>query len=107
MNARLRRLAALLLLAGIFPAVGPIYLGLVRDDIHAHSDVGDTGLQLITISGFLVLLAGIYLYWLSGKTFSPPVSRERRVSDEKRGRVEGALPSSEPEKPHGTGPPGS
>jgi|UniRef100_A0A7C3LWK2 hypothetical protein len=89
MKPKLRLLAALLLLSGVFPAGGPVYLGLVRDDIHAHSDLGDTGLQLITISGFLVLLAGAYLFYLSGKAFNLPGDLETPLSDPKRDRGEG------------------
>lgn len=96
MKKRLRRLALLLFLAGTVPAAGPFYLGLVRDDIHAHSAVGDTGLQLITISGFLVLLAGTYLVYLSGKGFILPRNQEQPVSDPKIDRGEGALPSQQP-----------
>lgn len=107
MKTRLKRIAVILLLAGIAPAVGPVYLGLVRDDIHAHSGVGDKGLQLITISGFLVLLAGTYLFWLSGKSFSPPRNQDTRVIDRRRGRGAGVSPSPEPEKPHEKGLPGS
>ena len=85
MKKRLRRLAVILFLAGIVPAAGPFYLGLVRDDIHAHSAVGDTGLQLITISGFLVILAGTYLVYLSGKRFIlPPHPGAARQRPEKR-----------------------
>ena len=47
--------------------VSPPGNGLIRDDIHAHSDLGDKGLQAITISGLLVLAAGIYLLYLSAK----------------------------------------
>jgi hypothetical protein len=46
---------------GLVPAAGPLYLGLVRDDIHAHSKVGDLGLQAITISGILIVLSGLVL----------------------------------------------
>ncbi len=67
MKKRLRFLGILFFLGGIIPAGGPVYLGLIRDDIHAHSDLGDKGLQAITISGLLVLAAGIYLLYLSAK----------------------------------------
>lgn len=99
MKKRLRRLAVVLFLAGIVPAAGPFYLGLVRDDIHAHSAVGDTGLQLITISGFLVILAGTYLVYLSGKRFILPRNQQQPVSDPKKDRGEGVLSSSQPVTP--------
>jgi hypothetical protein len=67
MKKKLRFLGFFLFLAGIIPAGGPVYLGLIRDDIHAHSDFGDKGLQAITASGLLVLAAGIYLLFLSSK----------------------------------------
>ena len=67
MKKKLRFLGFFLFLAGVIPAGGPVYLGLIRDDIHAHSDFGDKGLQAITASGFLVLAAGIYLLFLSSR----------------------------------------
>ena len=54
-------------IAGIPSAIGPVYLGLVRDDIHAHSFVGDTGLQVITICGTVTALLGLYLFLLGKK----------------------------------------
>ncbi len=54
-------------IAGIPSAIGPVYLGLVRDDIHAHSFVGDTGLQVITICGTVTSLLGLYLFLLGKK----------------------------------------
>jgi len=56
-------------IASIPPAIGPVYLGLVRDDIHAHSFIGDTGLQVITISGTVTAVLGLYLLLL-GKRMS-------------------------------------
>ncbi|AFS52412.1 hypothetical protein [Leptospirillum ferriphilum] len=72
MKKKLRILGALLLVSGIIPAGGPVYLGLIRDDIHAHSDLGDKGLQAITVSGILVLAAGISLLYLSTKLREDP-----------------------------------
>ncbi len=57
----LRLLGAMMSLIALIPAVGPYYLGIVRDDIHAHSKVGDLGLQAITISGIFLVAAGLLL----------------------------------------------
>ncbi len=70
MKKRLRTIAILLFAAGVVPAGGPVCLGLVRDDIHAHSSIGDYGLQAITASGFVIMALGLYLLWLSRT--SPP-----------------------------------
>ena len=65
MKKRLKLIATLLLFAGSFPAAGPIYLGLVRDDIHAHSAIGDYGLQAITASGVIIMALALFLFGLS------------------------------------------
>lgn len=57
---------------GLVPASGPVLLGLVRDDIHAHSGVGDLGLQAITLAGWLIVLLG-------GILVVAPLSSERPV----------------------------
>jgi hypothetical protein len=62
---KIRILGGSVLVFGLIPAVGPLYLGLVRDDIHAHSAVGDLGLQAITISGILIVLSGFLLIFES------------------------------------------
>lgn len=67
---RLMNIGIIVFIASIPPAVGPVYLGLVRDDIHAHSFVGDTGLQVITVCGVINALLGLYLLLL-GKKMSP------------------------------------
>ncbi|MHB1287252.1 MAG: hypothetical protein ACYCYP_11985 [Leptospirales bacterium] len=72
MKKRLRIIAILLIVAGIVPAGGPVYLGLVRDDIHAHSAVGDYGMQAITFSGALTVLLGLLLLVLSRTASSEP-----------------------------------
>jgi hypothetical protein len=62
MTARtVRLIGGAVFVLGLVPAAGPLYLGLVRDDIHAHSKVGDLGLQAITISGILIVLSGLVL----------------------------------------------
>ncbi|MHB8421268.1 MAG: hypothetical protein ACYC9S_00505 [Leptospirales bacterium] len=68
MKKKLRLIAMLLLLAGVVPAGGPIYLGIVRDDVHAHSAIGDYGLQAITASGILIIVLGLFLLGLSRTT---------------------------------------
>lgn len=60
-------IGGIIALCGIIPAAGPVYLGLVRDDIHAHSRMGDLGLQAITISGVLIVVLGLVLVASSGK----------------------------------------
>jgi len=67
MKKRLTNIGIIIFIAAIPPAVGPVYLGLVRDDIHAHSFVGDTGLQVITICGVVNALLGLYLLLLGKK----------------------------------------
>ncbi|MHB1606623.1 MAG: hypothetical protein ACYCTV_09580 [Leptospirales bacterium] len=68
MKKKLRLIAMLLLLAGVVPAGGPVYLGIVRDDVHAHSAIGDYGLQAITASGILIIVLGLFLLGLSRTT---------------------------------------
>jgi hypothetical protein len=65
LKRRLAFIGAGLSIIGIVPAAGPLYLGIVRDDIHAHSHLGDYGLQAITVAGALVVLSGLYLLALS------------------------------------------
>ena len=62
-----RLLGGAIALLALIPASGPLILGIVRDDIHAHSRVGDLGLQAITLSGVLLLAAGILLLAKGGK----------------------------------------
>lgn len=64
---KIRILGGSVMVLGLIPAVGPLYLGLVRDDIHAHSKVGDMGLQAITIAGVLIVLSGLFLVFESGR----------------------------------------
>ena len=56
-----RLLGGAIALLSLIPASGPLILGIVRDDIHAHSRTGDLGLQAITLSGILLLAAGLFL----------------------------------------------
>ncbi len=60
-----RLLGGAIALLSLIPALGPLILGIVRDDIHAHSRVGDLGLQAITLSGVFLFVAGILL-WAKG-----------------------------------------
>ncbi len=60
-HKKIRMLGGIVVVLGLIPAAGPLYLGLVRDDIHAHSRVGDMGLQAITAAGVLIVLSGALL----------------------------------------------
>ncbi|MGC8529506.1 MAG: hypothetical protein ACP5OP_04820 [Leptospirillia bacterium] len=62
MTGKTVRLAgAAILLLSVVPAGGPVYLGIIRDDVHAHSRLGDLGLQAITVSGVGLMLLGLFL----------------------------------------------
>ncbi len=65
-----RLLGGAIALLALIPASGPLLLGIVRDDIHAHSRVGDLGLQAITLSGILLFGAGILLLAKGGNRSS-------------------------------------
>ncbi len=56
-----RILGGAIALLSLIPATGPLFLGIVRDDIHAHSRIGDLGLQAITFSGILIAVFGALL----------------------------------------------
>ncbi len=72
MTGKTVRLAgATILLLSIVPAGGPVYLGIIRDDVHAHSRVGDLGLQAITVSGIALMILGAILL-LKGNGTEPP-----------------------------------
>jgi len=72
---RLMTIGIIIFTAAIPSAIGPVFLGLVRDDIHAHSFVGDTGLQVITICGVVTALLGLYLFFLGKRMSHSPDSR--------------------------------
>ena len=60
-NKSVRILGVVMALVALVPAAGPMYLGIIRDDIHAHSKVGDLGLQAITLAGIALVIAGLVL----------------------------------------------
>ena len=60
-NKSVRLFGALMATVALVPAAGPLYLGIIRDDIHAHSKVGDLGLQAITVAGIALVVAGLVL----------------------------------------------
>ena len=57
----IRLTGAAILVLSVIPAGGPVYLGIIRDDVHAHSRIGDLGLQAITVSGLALMAAGLLL----------------------------------------------
>lgn len=81
-----RRLALLgigLSVVGIIPAAGPVYLGIIREEIHAHSRLGDYGLQAITFAGAVVVITGLYLVILSRSSdFGPPLGINETIAPE-------------------------
>ena len=60
-NKSVRLLGVVMTVVALVPAAGPLYLGIIRDDIHAHSKVGDLGLQAITLAGIVLVTAGLFL----------------------------------------------
>ena len=67
---------AAILALSVVPAGGPVYLGIVRDDVHAHSHIGDLGLQAITVSGVGLMAAGLLLLLRGGKEPDSPAPRD-------------------------------
>ena len=57
----IRLVGGVITIVALIPAAGPYYLGIVRDDIHAHSRMGDVGLQIMTVAGLALMLAGLIL----------------------------------------------
>ena len=57
----IRLTGAAILVLSVIPAGGPVYLGIIRDDVLAHSRIGDLGLQAITVSGLALMAAGLLL----------------------------------------------
>lgn len=62
----IRLAGAAIALIALVPAGGPVFLGIIRDDVHAHSRTGDLGLQAITVSGLLLFGLGILLILRAG-----------------------------------------
>ncbi len=56
-----RILGGVVALLSLIPAGGPYVLGILRDDIHAHSRIGDLGLQAMTLSGVALFLVGVLI----------------------------------------------
>lgn len=63
----LRLIGAAILILSVVPAGGPVYLGIIRDDVHAHSRLGDLGLQAITVSGLALMILGLFLLLKGGR----------------------------------------
>ncbi len=72
LKKRLALLGTGLAVVGIVPAAGPVYLGIIREEVHAHSRLGDYGLQAITLAGAIVVISGLYLVLLSRSSDSRP-----------------------------------
>ena len=70
-----RRTGAAILIFSVVPAGGPVYLGIIRDDVHAHSRLGDLGLQAITVSGLVLMLLGLFLLLKGGRVEGSPENR--------------------------------
>lgn len=76
MTGKTIRLAgAAILILSVVPAGGPVYLGIIRDDVHAHSRLGDLGLQAITVSGLALMVLGLFLLLKGGRTEGSSGSR--------------------------------
>ena len=76
MTGKTIRLAgAAILILSVVPAGGPVYLGIIRDDVHAHSRLGDLGLQAITVSGLVLMLLGLFLLLKGGRVEGSPENR--------------------------------
>ena len=70
-----RLFGAAILILSVVPAGGPVYLGIIRDDVHAHSRLGDLGLQAITVSGLVLMLLGLFLLLKGGRVEGSPENR--------------------------------
>jgi hypothetical protein len=70
-----RLFGAAILILSVVPAGGPVYLGIIRDDVHAHSRLGDLGLQAITGSGIVLMLLGLFLLLKGGRAEGSSGSR--------------------------------
>ncbi|MCL5953415.1 MAG: hypothetical protein M1509_02775 [Nitrospirae bacterium] len=76
MTGKTIRLAgAAILILSVVPAGGPVYLGIIRDDVHAHSRLGDLGLQAITVSGLALMVLGLFLLLKGGRAEGSSGSR--------------------------------
>ena len=76
MTGKTIRLAgAAILILSVVPAGGPVYLGIIRDDVHAHSRLGDLGLQAITVSGLALMVLGLFLLLKGGRVEGSPENR--------------------------------
>ena len=64
-------------LIALVPAGGPVFLGIIRDDVHAHSRTGDMGLQAITVSGFALVGLGLFLILRAGSSSGKESPEER------------------------------
>ena len=71
----LRLIGAAILILSVVPAGGPVYLGIIRDDVHAHSRLGDLGLQAITVSGLALMVLGLFLLLKGGRAEGSSGSR--------------------------------